>query len=299
MAEKINKQVSLVLSSGGARGVAHIGVIEELEKQGYNITSIAGTSMGALVGGVYATGRLNEYKKWLSSLDKLDVFKMIDFTFSTSGLVKGDKIFNEMRKLVPVTNIEDLKIPFTAVATDIINKKEVIFTEGDLFEAIRASISIPSVFTPLQLNDTFLIDGGVLNPLPVNRVRRSDNDILIVVNVNAHISDNKSNAIEPSEKNNASIPSEIFNGLQKKIIELIPKSKKGKLGYFELITETISLMLFQISALTLQNFQPDVLINISRHACGNYDFYKAEELIEIGRKATIVGLEEFKKQIND
>ena len=292
----MNKNVALVLSSGGARGIAHIGAIEELELQGYNITSIAGTSMGALVGGVYATGKLPEYKKWLSSLDKLDVFKMVDFTFSTSGLVKGDKIFNEMRKLVPDTNIEDLKIPFTAIATDIINKKEVIFTEGDLFEAIRASISIPSVFTPLQINDSLLIDGGVLNPLPVNRIKRSDNDILVVVNVNAFIPDNKTKTTEPTEKKNGLMSSEIFKGLQKKLAEIIPKNKKEKLGYFNLITETIGLMIYQISTLTLQNHQPDVVINISRRACGNYDFYRAEELIEIGRKTTIKGLEEFNKK---
>jgi len=289
----MNKNVALVLSSGGARGIAHIGAIEELERQGYNIISIAGTSMGALVGGVYATGKLTEYKEWLSSLDKLDVFKMVDFTFSTCGLVKGDKIFKEMRKLVPDTNIEDLKIPFTAVATDIINKKEVIFTEGDLFEAIRASISIPSVFTPLQINDSLLIDGGVLNPIPVNRVKRSDNDILVVVNVNAFIPDNKTKKTEPKEKKNGLMSSEILKGLQNKLSEIIPKNNKEKLGYFNLITETISLMIYQISTLTLQNYQPDIVINISRQACGNYDFYRAEELIETGRNATIKGLEEF------
>lgn len=289
----MKKNVSLVLSSGGARGVAHIGAIEELERQGYNITSIAGTSMGALVGGVYATGKLPEYKEWLSSLGKLDVFKMIDFTFSTSGLVKGDKIFNEMRKLVPDMNIEDLKIPFAAVATDIINKKEIVFTQGNLFEAIRASISIPSVFTPMQKDNLLLIDGGVINPMPVNRVKRSENDILVVVNVNAFIPDDKPNAPEPKEKKNGLMSSEILKGLQKKLAEIIPKNKKEKLGYFNLITETIGLMLFQISTLTLQNYQPDVLINISRYACGNYDFYKAEEIIEVGKKATIEAINKF------
>ncbi len=289
----MKKNVSLVLSSGGARGVAHIGAIEELERQGYNITSIAGTSMGALVGGVYATGKLPEYKEWLSSLGKLDVFKMIDLTFSTSGLVKGDRIFNEMRKLVPDMNIEDLKIPFAAVATDIINKKEIVFTQGNLFEAIRASISIPSVFTPMQKDNLLLIDGGVINPMPVNRVKRSENDILVIVNVNAFIPDDKPNAPEPKEKKNGLMSSEILKGLQNKLAEIIPKNKKEKLGYFNLITETIGLMLFQISTLTLQNYQPDVLINISRYACGNYDFYKAEEIIEIGKKATIEAINKF------
>lgn len=290
----MKQNVALVLSSGGARGVAHIGVIEELENQGYKIKSIAGTSMGALVGGVYATGKLPEYKEWLSSLGKLDVFKMIDLTFSTSGLVKGDKIFKEMRKLVPDTNIEDLKIPFAAVATDIINKKEIVFTEGNLFEAIRASISIPSVFTPMQKDNLFLIDGGVINPMPVNRVKRSENDILIVVNVNAHIPISEIKIPESKAQRNGFLYNEKIKYFKNKLAEITPKSKKEKLGYFNLITETIGLMLFQISILTLQNYQPDVLINISRHACGNFNFYKAEEMIEVGKKAAIISLKKYK-----
>jgi NTE family protein len=133
----------------------------------------------------------------------------------------------------------------------------------------------------------------VLNPIPVNRVKRSDNDILVVVNVNAFIPDNKTNTTEPKEKKNGLMSSEILKGLQDRLAEIIPKNNKEKLGYFNLITETISLMIYQISTLTLQNYQPDVVINISRQACGNYDFYRAEELIEIGRNATIKGLKEF------
>ena len=118
----------MVLSGGGARGIAHIGVIEELEKQGYEIVSIAGTSMGAMVGGVYALGKMAEFKKWMCSLDKIKVFNLVDFSFSNQGLVKGDRVFNAMKEFIEDKNIEDLKIRFVAVAVDLLNKKEVVFT---------------------------------------------------------------------------------------------------------------------------------------------------------------------------
>ena len=147
--DKMKQPISLVLSGGGARGIAHIGAIEELEKQGFKIKSIAGTSMGALVGGLYALGKMQEYKEWIFTLDKLDIFRLIDFTFNTQGLIRGDRVFNKMKKFIPDMNIEELKIPYAAVATDITNGKEVVFTNGSIYEAIRASIAIPTVFTPV------------------------------------------------------------------------------------------------------------------------------------------------------
>jgi len=179
--------VSLVLSGGGARGIAHIGVIEELEKQGLEIKSIAGTSMGALVGGIYAVGKLQEYKNWMYTLDKIDVFKLIDFTLSSQGLIKGDRVFKKMKEFIPDMNIEELKIHYTATATDIINKKEVVFTKGSIYEAIRASVAFPSVLTPVKKDDSVLVDGGVMNNVPINHVKRTRDDILIVVYVNAVI----------------------------------------------------------------------------------------------------------------
>ena len=183
--------VSLVLSSGGARGIAHIGVIEELERQGFEIKSIAGSSMGALVGGIYASGNLQVYRDWMCNLDKTAVFNLVDFTLSTNGLVKGNKVIKELKKIVPDENIEDLPISFTAVATDIKNRKEVVFEKGSLFEAIRASISIPTVFKPCMQNGMVLIDGGVVNPLPINRVKRMKDDIVIAVDVSSPIASEK------------------------------------------------------------------------------------------------------------
>ena len=289
----MKQAISLVLSSGGARGLAHIGVIEELERQGFEIKSIAGTSMGALVGGVYATGKMEEYKNWLSGLDKLDVFKMVDFTLSSHGLIKGDKIFKVMKKMVPDTNIEDLRVPYVAIATDIINHKEVVFDKGNLFEAVRASISIPTVFTPVTVKNLRLVDGGVLNPIPINHVKRFDDDLLAVVNVNAQVPYIKPDSLVKTEKKNGHSYIEKVKIFQKKLADMFPKNKES-LSYFNLISETISIMLNQIARLTIEKYQPDILINISRKSCGTYDFYKAAEMIEIGRFATKKSLAELK-----
>ncbi|MCK4288409.1 MAG: patatin-like phospholipase family protein [Bacteroidales bacterium] len=294
MGKEIKKSISLVLSSGGARGVAHIGVIEELEKQGYEIKSVAGTSMGALIGGIYASGKLEEYKDWICSLDKLDVFKLIDFTFSANGLVKGDRVFKEMHKFIPDVNIEDLQIPFAAVATDIVNEKEIVFTKGSLFDAVRASIAIPTIFTPKHKDGLQLVDGGILNPIPVNRVKRYENDILVVVNVNARIPYKKSVIPKEKGKLNKLLYNKRIKSFEKRLSEIIPKHKRDKLGYFKLLSATTNLMLYQISMMSLEQYSPDMLINISRKSFGTYDFYKAKEMIETGKTAARLSIKEFK-----
>ena len=128
----MSRNIALVLSGGGARGMAHIGVIEELLKRDYRITSIAGTSMGALIGGVYAQGKLEEFKNWVTGLDQLEVFKLVDLTIGKGGLVKGEKVLNKMKEFIPDTNIEDLPIPYSATAVDIIKHEEVVFRSGSV-----------------------------------------------------------------------------------------------------------------------------------------------------------------------
>jgi len=290
----MKQKVALVLGSGGARGVAHIGVINELIRQDYEISSISGTSMGALVGGVYATGKLDEYESWLRSLSKMDIFNLVDFNFSTNGLIKADKVLKEIQKFIPDQNIEDLPIKFTAVATDLKHKKEVLITKGSLFEAIRASISIPMVITPLKKNDTLFVDGGVLNPVPVNRVFRQKGDILIAVNVNAQIPYKKTKIdVNHNWKYFEKLTNGKLNSFQKKLSNLLPENKHDKIGYFDLIGETTSLMLSQIAMLTLKINPPDILIEVSRDSCGTFDFYKAVELIELGKEAAEQGINEF------
>ena len=183
----MSKNVALVLSSGGARGIAHIGVIEELQRRGYTITSVSGTSMGALIGGMYAADYLTTYRSWLATLTRMKVFNLMDFTLSTRGLVKGDKVLDTMQLQMPDINIEELNIPFRAVSTDLLHHKEIVFDKGSLYKAIRASISIPSMLKPVLIGDAVCVDGGIINPLPLSCVPRSEGDILVAVGVCAKI----------------------------------------------------------------------------------------------------------------
>jgi NTE family protein len=292
----MTQKVSLVLSGGGARGIAHIGVIEELEKQGYEICSISGTSMGALVGGVYALGKLEEYKTWLYTLDKIKTFRLVDFTLSSQGLIKGDKVFKKMKEFISDANIEDLKIHFAAVATDILNRKEVVFTSGSIYNAIRASVSIPTLFKPVKTENGLLVDGGVLNNIPISHLKRITGDILIVVDVNAAIPFIKPDTLIKEND----VKQEVY---QKKLFDfhthlrkIIPENHNADLGYFELISKTISLMTHRMSQVALENNSPDILIQVSHDSCNMYDFFKAEELVEIGRQAAIESLKDFNKK---
>ena len=282
----MKQKVSLVLSGGGARGIAHIGVIEELEKMGFEITCVTGTSMGALVGGVYALGKMKEFSEWLISLDKKKVFSLVDFTLSSQGLIKGDKVFRTMKLLTRDENIENLKIDYAAVATDIINRKEVVFREGSVYDAIRASIAIPTLFTPVKKGDGLLVDGGVLNNIPISHAKRVPGDILIAVNVNAPvpvIRIKKSRA--ENEKQDRAYQNKIAE-LYHQLWNNASPDHEEKLGYFNLISKTINLMTNQIALMEMEKNSPDILINISHDSCNTYDFYKAAELIEIGKIAT-------------
>src|SRR5579885_3109645 len=176
--------VSLVLGSGGARGYAHIGAIEELRAQGYDIRSVAGASMGALVGGIYAAGKLDTYRDWVKPLQRLDVLRLLDWSFR-GGLIKGDRIIDRLRELIGDVDIEDLPISYTAVAVDLMAQREVWFSRGSLYDAIRASIAIPTVFRPHHYEGRTLVDGGLLNPVPITPTLRDLTDCTIAVDVNA------------------------------------------------------------------------------------------------------------------
>ncbi|HET7778043.1 MAG TPA: patatin-like phospholipase family protein [Rudaea sp.] len=177
--------VSLVLGSGGARGYAHIGVIEELVAQGFDIRSVAGSSMGALVGGVYAAGQLDAFRDWVKPLQRFDVLRLLDWTISGGGLIKGDRIIDKLRGLIGEVNIEDLPIAFTAVAVDLMSQREVWFSRGSLFDAIRASIAIPTILRPHYYEGRTLVDGGLLNPVPITPTLRDLTDCTIAVDINA------------------------------------------------------------------------------------------------------------------
>lgn len=289
--------VALVLSSGGARGFAHIGAIKVLENNGYNITSVAGTSMGALVGGIYAAGKLQEFEEWVSGLDVMEVLKLTDISLSKKGLVKGTRIIEKMKEIVPDQNIEDLPVPYSAIATDIIRGRERIFNAGSLFDAIRASISIPTFFQPFSMGGDYFVDGGLVNPIPINRVKRHDGDLLAVVNVNADIPHVKLQASPGEEEARGNVYLSRVRKINDHATRHIPEDKKDDIGLFNLNNRSISIMLNQIAALTLMNHKVDIMIQISKESFGTYDFYKAGEIISEGERAALEVVGPYKDRV--
>ena len=283
------KRVSLVLGSGGARGYSHIGVIEELEKNGYVIESISGSSMGALIGGLYACGKLQEYKEWVLGLDILDIAKLLDFSFLSSGMMQGDKVFRKIQEMVGEVNIEDLPIKYTAVATDLVKQKEVWLQKGDLLDAIRASIAIPTIFTPKKIDNRYLVDGGVLNPLPIAPTISDDTDITIAVNLNAYNAKKYDIKIPKKELEKENRFEEIFFELQRKAQKFFKKESKpefDEMNMFAIIGKTIDIMQNSVLECKMAGYSPDIMINIANDACDFYEFNKAFEMIEFGRVAT-------------
>ncbi len=288
----IKKKVALVLSSGGARGLAHIGVIEELESRGYEISSVSGTSIGAVVGGAYAAGALNEYASWVRSLTKTEVLRLMDFTLSLNGVMKGEKVFDEMKKRIPDRKIEDLNLPFVALATDLITKQEVVFKSGSLYKAMRASVSIPTVFIPYKLESMRLVDGGLLNPIPIKHVERNAGDILVAVNLNSDNYEDTFHKIPKKEELNETAYNKFFNKFKKNI----PEKHHEKLSYFNILNTTIGIMLSRICDYELQINKPDVLIDLPRNLSTTFEFYNAGKIIEKGREAARLALEYYEKK---
>lgn len=286
--------VSLVLGSGAARGLAHIGVIEWLNEHGYRIESIAGASMGALVGGIYAAGELESYKQWVLALEKMDVLRFLDLAFSSEGLFKGDRLMDALRDLVGDRNIEDLPMTYTAVACDLDRRREVWFTDGLLFDAIRASIAIPTVFTPHRYRGMKLLDGGLLNPVPIAPTFRDMTDLTIAVDLNAArdsgpVPDRNKGSREPSSEKSASrhatvqrFLDSIQNSIQNTIQKNVEAQHDKELGLFDLLHSSFETMQNAISSMKLATYAPDVRIEIPRSACMAYEFDRAEELIELG-----------------
>jgi len=288
--------VSLVLGSGGARGLAHIGVIEWLEENGYQIKSISGSSMGALVGGIYAAGELDTYKQWVTALDRSDVVRMLDLSFGWSGLLKGERIINKLRGLIGDREIESLPISYTAVATDIERGKEVWLSRGSLFDAIRASIAVPLIFTPHEINGRKLLDGGLLNPLPVAPTLRDQNDITIAVNVDGRPErvsgagrGRPANTVEPDDiagdndgDGEESYRERIQSFIQDMQDKLTPESKQDW-GFFDIMMLSIETMQSSIVQMKMAPYTPDYHLVVPRDAAGAYEFHRAGELIRLGR----------------
>ncbi len=274
------KTVSLVLGSGGARGLAHIGVIHWLEESGYRIRSIAGSSMGALVGGIHAAGKLDEYEAWVRAVTRVDILTLLDLSWGKGGLVKGDRIINTLVRLVGDRQIEDLPFGYTAVATDIGARQEVWLRSGLLFDAIRASISIPLFFTPFKYQGTLLVDGGVLNPVPVDAVIGDGTDMILAVNLNGPDAAGKQDAPNPGEP-----PSPLRAGINR-FIERVRKSRPadghGDWGAYDVAMQSFEAMQGALARQKLADHPPDMVIEIARNACRTLEFDRASEMIELG-----------------
>ena len=282
------KNVALVLSSGGARGVCQIGVIRELEELGYNITSVSGSSIGAVIGGFYAAGELENYAEWISSLDRISILSLMDFHLSASGIIRGEKVFNRMSQWVDGVKIEDLSIPFSAVATSFATRDEIIFDKGNLRDAMRASVSLPGMISPAVIDEKILFDGGLVNPIPLNRVKRKRGDLLIAVNLNAYIP-----SFDPvefwnhdEEKENHGVLAVIKERLHDIGIlkhEDEEKSVTQKVQLFDALNTSFDIMQEKLSDFNIKQYPPDVLVEIPRNICSTFDFNKSAELIEEGR----------------
>lgn len=308
----MGKNVALVLGSGGARGLAHIGAIEALEARGYTITSIAGCSMGSIIAGMYAAGQLKEAKEWFLQVDKQLILRMMDINLlSGNSLVKGQKIIKELQKVVPDRPIEELNIPCTIVASDMMNTEEVVFRTGSLFEAVRASISIPLFFQPVQMGERLLIDGGILNPLPLHVIERTEGDILVAADISGKDAMPIDTTYEPIdvagriadlEARGIDVP----EGLEKQLCQLgkrvdsILQRRAKDLGrnfsFVNMLDRMSDMQIQQNTLLALRLTPPDVHAVMRQYAYNTFDFDKAEEIIEQGRIIMNKALEQYEQE---
>ena len=330
----MKKDVALVLSSGGPRGWAYIGAIEELIRRGYRITSVAGTSIGSLIGGIFAAGKLEEVKDWLFTFDAWKVFSLMDISISKNHLVKGDKVISAIKEIVPDVNIEDLEIPFCAVAADLYTGEEVVFNQGPLFDAVRASISIPSLFRPVKYGFRTLVDGGIVNTMPIDKVARSGKDILVAFDVNdidvegirnTLITDAKQTQARELEERqldletrtiiNAVRHNDALSVLDKirlagaqgyKILshhlnseEIEPGLESYENNYYSILSRTFSIMNHALAKVAAERYQPDVLVKMPFDAYDEIgDYARAKDISEAGRELMRAALDRFEKDNN-
>jgi NTE family protein len=278
-------RVQLVLGSGGARGVAHVGVIDVLEEEGCEITSVAGCSMGAVVGGIYAAGFHAPYREWLLGMTRARVYGLFDLTLDRQGFVKGERIFQVLKRFIDVPPIEAFRIPFTAVAADMEQRREVWFDRGDLYQALRASIAIPGIFTPVRHGHQVLVDGGVLNPLPINAVQRQGDSLLVAVNVNGRPSGARGG--QAAEAREARLFRNLSQWLKAGVgLELSQrKSLPNPRPVTDLLLHSYYMTQERLVDLMLRMYPPDITVEIPRDISGIFDFHRSADLAEAGREA--------------
>ncbi len=292
--------VSLVLGSGGARGLAQIGVVDVLLERGYRIEAIAGCSMGALIGGVYAMGKLDDYRDWVCALERTDILSLMDISFGNAGLMRGNRIMDALRELIGDVEIDELPIKYVAVATDLDSRREVWMDKGLLFDAIRASIAIPTVFTPLMRNGRTLVDGGLLNPLPVSATLNDDTDLTIAVDLAGAVSAGAASRVDSVKpKNNDEKPSyhQAIQGFVNDALEKVAQTLVGEnrdddeKGMLEIVNNSFEIMQMTLGRHNMAAHPADLVISVPRNACRSFDFHKAAGLIELGRELTEAALD--------
>jgi NTE family protein len=280
-----SRTVSLVLGSGGARGFAHIGVIRWLEENNFKIESVSGCSMGALIGGAYAAGKLDEYEEWVCSVSRADIFKLLDLSWGGNGFFKGERLMNALKDFVGDRLIEDLPIAYTAVAADVESEKEIWLRSGKLADAIRASISMPMFFTAFNYNGANLVDGGVLNPVPVAPTLNDRTDLTIAVNL---VGPPMAHTVLPENtEEDESGPSMLPTALRRLIGSVKEMASRPVLrdwGVYTVANSALDAMQSTIARHRLADYRPDHIIEIARNACGTLEFDRASEMIEFGHE---------------
>ena len=303
------KNIGLALGSGSARGWAHIGVIRALAEAGIEIRCIAGTSIGSLVGAAFALNKIDVLEDFARQLDWKQIVSFLDVTFPRSGLIDGEKITDFFRGHVREINIEELPLSYCAVATDLATGRELVLNKGDLIEAIRASISVPGIFTPVKKNSGFLVDGGLVNPVPVSAARNMGADYVIAVDLNHDIVDKRSAAGIASVYSSVAsvvvqppIPkwriaqdlTNRFNEFNSPALSQVRQwlHKDPVPSIFDVLTTSINIMESQITATRLATDSPDLLIQPKLGNIRFLEFHRAEEAITEGYREAITQLEE-------
>jgi NTE family protein len=290
------RTVSLVLGSGGARGHAHIGVIHAIEERGLDIRTIAGTSMGAVIGGVYAANELDTYTRWAENLTQRDVMRLLDFSFTWTSIFKGDRVFGVLKELIGDRQIEELDPGFTAVATAIGDQREIWLNKGSLFTAIRASTAVPGVFSPVELDDRILVDGGLVNPVPIAPTLNDSTDITVAVSLSGvgdrHWQEQQP-LTTPSPEDNGNGYREKISRFLDNLVDSDEEEEKTPPDLAELLTSSIDIMQGAIARLKLAAYSPDITVEIPRETASFFEFHRARELSDLGYETTVKVLDDF------
>jgi NTE family protein len=282
--------VGLALGSGAARGWSHLGVIQELEAMGIHPQVVAGTSIGALVGAVYVSGQLQDFIDWVTRLSARDVVRLMDFTLS-GGFVKGERLFGYFHEHHPNPNIEDLEQRYVSIATEMKTGREIWITRGPVLQAARASCAIPGLFTPVKHGDHWMLDGGLVNPVPVSAARALGADVVFAVNLNAqlvglHLSaaGRQEAELEATEEEQASDTASKNKSFWHRIVAYLESGDPEKPGFFDVVASSVNIMQDRLTRSRMAGDPPELTLLPRLEDFAMMDFHRATEAIAEGRR---------------